>query len=709
MSLDLGHEPAPAVRTEKSGSVAVIEIDNPPVNAASQAVRKGILAALRDAAADPAIAAIVLAGAGKTFVAGADIREFDGPLLEPHFPDVCSAIEDCPKPVVAALHGAALGGGLELALAAHARAMAAGAVLGLPEVKLGLIPGAGGTQRLPRLADAAHAFEIASTGRHVSAQEAAQLGIVDRVVAPDALREEAMRLAAGLAETSPRRTRLLPVRLSDASAFEAAKSKALARARGQAAPAALAEAMTAALDGDFAAGCALERRLFLELRGSAQAKAMRHVFFAERQAGKLPGLRDVKAQQIDRIGIVGAGTMGAGIAGACLAAGFEVVLADPDEAARERAKKRIGDILNKAGVKGPGAAPQPGALSIASGLDDLAGCGLVIEAVFEEMAVKSAVMADLARIVPAGAVIATNTSYLDVNQLAAATGRPQDVVGLHFFAPAEIMRLVEIVRGAATSPGALAAALGFAKRLGKLPVIAGVCDGFIGNRILSVYRREMEYALEDGALPWEVDAALEAYGFAMGPFAVSDLSGLDIAWARRKRLAATRDPAERYVAVADRLCEMGRFGRKTGAGWYRYEGGKRLPDPAVSAVIAEERERKGLTARSVSAAEIQGRARAATVNEAAAILEEGVAASPADIDLVLIYGYGYPVWRGGPLFDADRVGLPAIFAEVERICAANGARARPAPLLRDLAERGARFETWASERDVSPAKIPRAP
>jgi 3-hydroxyacyl-CoA dehydrogenase len=424
---------------------------------------------------------------------------------------------------------------------------------------------------------------------------------------------------------------------------------------------------------------------------------MRHVFFAERQAGRLPAIREAKPQALTAIGIVGAGTMGSGIAGACLAAGFDVVLADPDEAARERAGKRIAEILKKAGK----AASESGALTITSKLGELAGCGLIIEAVFEDMAVKSAVMADLARIASAGAIIATNTSYLDVNRLAEATGRAQDVAGLHFFAPAEIMRLVEIVRGAATSTGTLATALSFAKRLGKLPVIAGVCDGFIGNRILSVYRREMEYALEDGALPWEVDAALEAYGFAMGPFAVSDLSGLDIAWARRKRLTATRDPAERYVTVADRLCEMSRFGRKTGAGWYKYEGGKRLSDPAVAALISEERERKGLTAHTVSAAEIQARARAAIVNEAAAILEEGVAASPADIDLVLIYGYGYPVWRGGPLFDADRVGLPAIFAEVERMFAANGPGAKPSPLLRELAERGLTFEAWSSAKDGS--------
>ncbi len=693
--------PITPVRLTRTGSVAVIEIDNPPVNAASQAVRAGLLAALLDSAADPSIAAIVLMGAGKTFVAGADIREFDGLLLEPHLPDVCSAIEDCPKPVVAALHGTALGGGCELALAAHARIMAEGSVLGLPEVKLGLIPGAGGTQRLPRLADAAAAFEIASSGRVVQAKEAAQLGIVDHVLPLAALREEAVQLAAALAGQPMRRTRALPLRLSDPTAFEAAKTQALARARGQAAPVALAEAMTAALTHNFAQGCAIERRLFLELRGSDQARAMRHVFFAERQAGRPPGLRGASPRPVSSIGIAGAGTMGTGIAGACLAAGFDVVVAEPDDTARERAGKRIADIVEKAKSR-QSAAAKPGALRIENALAGLAGCGLVIEAVFEDTAVKTGVLAQLGRIAAAGAVIATNTSYLDVNELAEASGRPQDIIGLHFFAPAEIMRLVEVVRGKKSAPDAIATGLAIARRLGKLPVVAGVCDGFIGNRILSVYRREMEYALEDGALPWEVDAALEAYGFAMGPFAVSDLSGLDIAWARRKRLALTRDPAVRYFAAADRLCEMGRFGRKTGSGWYRYEGNKRLPDPAVEAVIFEERQRKGVVPRAVSADEIQSRARAAIVNEAAGILEEGIAASPSDIDLVLINGYGYPVWRGGPLFDADRVGLANVLKDVERMCSANGTGFEPAAQLRDLAARGTTFAAWAnSESQIS--------
>ena len=686
-----------AVRVTRSGAVAVIEISNPPVNAASQAVRAGLVAALREAVANSAIAAIVLVGAGKTFVAGADIREFDGPPAEPHLPDVCGVIEDCPKPVVAALNGPALGGGCELALAAHARIMAEGAALGLPEVKLGLIPGAGGTQRLPRLADAAAAFEIAASGRNVQAQEAARLGIADAVVPLSDLHSEAARLAESLAGKAPRRTCALPVRLADPAAFEAAKVKALARARGQAAPVALATAMTAALEADFAAGCAVERRLFLELRGSDQSKAMRHVFFAERQAGRLPELKNVEPRPVARIGIVGAGTMGSGIAGACLAAGFEVVLADPDEGARERGQKRIAGILQKAAERG-GNRAKDNALTLAEGYGGFATCDLVVEAVFEDLAVKTALMAELARVAPKNAVIATNTSYLDVNQLAAATGRPQDVIGLHFFAPAEIMRLVEVVRAAASAPDAIATGLQVARRLGKLPVVAGVCDGFIGNRILSVYRREMEYALEDGALPWEVDAALEAYGFAMGPFAVSDLSGLDIAWARRNWLAATRNPAERYVEVADKLCEMGRFGRKTGSGWYRYDGTKRLPDPEVAAIVAEERQRKGVTPRPVPAEEIQSRARAAIVNEAARILEEGIAASPSDIDLVLTNGYGYPVWRGGPMFDADRAGLAGVLTDIEWMCASNGVGFEPAALLYELVSRGETFADWGKAR-----------
>lgn len=689
------------VRTIRTGGVAIIEIDNPPVNAASQAVRSGIMAALREAVVAPDVAAIVLACAGRTFVAGADIREFDGPLLEPHLPDVCLAIEDSEKPVVAALHGSALGGGCELALAAHARIMAEEAVLGLPEVKLGLIPGAGGTQRLPRLTDCLAAFEIASSGRNVRAEEALRLGIVDFVVSSAALREEAVQLAMRLAGTTLRRTRSFPVRLFDPAAFEATKTKALGRARGQAAPIALATAITAAAKSEFATGCALERQLFLELRASDQAKAMRHVFFAERQAGRLPELRGVEPRQVASIGIVGAGTMGAGIAGACLRAGFDVVLADPDEGARGRAAQRIAEILQKssASASGDGQASASGTLQMTDTLSALSACGLLIEAVFEDMAVKSKVMADFGAVASAGAVIATNTSYLDINQLSASTGRARDVIGLHFFAPAEVMRLVEVIRAGESSLDALATGLNIARRLGKLPVVAGACDGFIGNRILSVYRREMEYALEDGALPCEVDAALEDYGFAMGPFAVSDLSGLDIAWARRKRLAATRNPAERYIRVADRLCQMGRFGRKSGSGWYRYEGGKRLPDPVVAQIIAEERQAKGITPRTVTAEEIQARVRAAIVNEAARILEEGVAASPGDIDLALIYGYGYPIWRGGPLFDADKVGLAVIQRDIDRMCEANGAGFVPSQKLRALAARDSTFEHWAQDAE----------
>ncbi len=427
---------AVAVRVARSGAVAQIEIDNPPVNAASQAVRAGIVAALHAAAADAAVAAIVIAGAGKTFVAGADIRELDGPLLEPHLPDVCAAIENCPKPVVAALNGAALGGGCELALASHGRIAAEGAVLGLPEVKLGLIPGAGGTQRLPRIVDVAVAFEIASSGRNIQAEEALRLGIVDAVVPAAGLRGEALRLAESLAGKAPRRTCARPVKLADMAAFEAAAAKAIARGRGQACAAALATAMTAAIEGDFSAGCATERRLFLDLRGSDQSKAMRHVFFAEREAGRLPELKTIEARPVARIGIVGAGTMGSGIAGACLAAGFEVVLADSNEEARERASKRIEGILQKAAERG-GSKAKDNALTLAEGYDGFANCDLVIEAVFEDMAVKTALLAELARIAPANAVIATNTSYLDVNRLAEATGLPQDVIGLHFFAPAE--------------------------------------------------------------------------------------------------------------------------------------------------------------------------------------------------------------------------------------------------------------------------------
>jgi 3-hydroxyacyl-CoA dehydrogenase len=684
------------IRVERCGDVAVIVIDNPPVNALSQAVRQGLMEAVATIEGDSSVTAAIITGAGRLFSAGSDIREFDAPPLTPDVLEVCAAIEGSAKPVVAAIRGTALGGGLELAMACHARLFAHGASAGLPEVRLGLI---GGTQRLPRLVDATAALEMIVSGRSVSAARARALGLADAVAPAEGLREAAVVQARRLAREGVRRTGALPVRLADRAAFDAAAAKARARARGQHSIEAAVEAVASALEVPFEEGLAHEHARFMELRRSVQARALRHLFFAERAAGS-PRQLAAEPRPVETVGILGAGTMGAGIAAICIAAGFRAILAEPSAEARERAKGRIAAHLDSQVAAGEllpeDAEARRVALLIANDAAALAAADLVIEAVSEDMEVKQAALRELGRLLRPGAVIASNTSYLDLVLLAEAAGRPQDAIGLHFFAPPERMRLVELVRHDRAAPDALATGLALARRLGKLPVVVGASEGFVGNRILAMWRREMEYALEDGALPHEVDAALEAYGFPMGPFAVADLSGLDIAWARRKQLAARRPPQERYLEVADRLCEMGRLGRKTGAGWYRYEGSERRPDPEVAALIAAARAARGLTPRPVPAVEIQHRALAAIVNEAAKLLEEGVAARPGDIDLVLVHGYGFPAWRGGPLYAADRIGAAAILAEVEKLHAANGPGFEPAPLLRRLAAAGEGFHAPAA-------------
>jgi len=682
------------VRLFSTSPVALIEIDNPPVNATSQAVRAGLLVALGEADRNPQIAAVVLACAGRTFVAGADIREFGQPPREPHLPDVINAIEACSKPVVAAIHGTALGGGCEIALACHARVMEPGAALGLPEVKLGLVPGAGGTQRLPRLVGMEAAIDLVSSGRTVKAAEALRLGLVDRLSDRD-LRTDAMDLAREMIGKPPRRTGEQPVTGMDAQAAVAKVAEIRRKARGAEAPGRAAELVLLAASLPLAEGMAREREAFLELRSSEQSAALRHAFFAEREVMRVPGLDNVAPRPIQKVGIIGAGTMGSGIAIAFADAGFDVKVVETNEQALAAGKARISDIYDKQVVSGRlTTAARDERLALIGyeiGTTSLSDRDLVVEAVFEDLEVKRSLFRDLDAILTPGAVLATNTSYLDVGLIADATARPADVLGLHFFSPANVMKLVEIVRTDATAADVVATGLAIAKRLRKVPVVCRVCDGFVGNRILTRYRQQAEYLLEEGALPHEVDAAMEAFGFPMGPFAVSDLAGLDIAWARRKRLAATRDPRERYVDVADRLCEAGRFGRKTGAGWYRYEGGKREPDPFVTALIEEASQRRGLTRRAISAAEIQARLRAAMVNEACKILDERIVERPLDVDVVMMHGYGYPAWRGGPLFEADRVGLKAILDHVNERARLDGPGWEPASGLVSRAASGARF------------------
>ncbi|PWR20984.1 3-hydroxyacyl-CoA dehydrogenase NAD-binding domain-containing protein [Zavarzinia compransoris] len=658
----------PVVATRRQGRVMVVEIANPPVNALSAAVRQGLLSALRAAEAARGVTALVLTGGAARFVAGADIREFGHPPVPPSLPEVLEAIAGSPLPVVAAIGGAALGGGLELALACDGRVANIGASLGLPEVNLGIIPGAGGTQRLPRLIGLARAIEMIAGGKPVPAKKAAGMGLVDRVVEGDPL-----PAAIALAETLTGKHRLSDLTPPATGDVEAAIAAACPRGK---APAAVLAAIKVIREGaalPFAEGLALERRTFIELRDSEEAAARRHLFLAERSAPRIDGL-SAPAKAIGLVGVIGAGTMGTGITLALIAAGFPVILVERDAAGLDRGIERIRDQLARrvaaSRLTAEAMAAQLALITGATELATLAPVDLVIEAAFEDMAVKRELFATLDRITRPDAILATNTSYLDVNEIADVTTRPEKVLGLHFFSPAHVMRLLEIVRAAQTGDEALATALALAKKIGKLAVVAGVCDGFIGNRIFSAYRRQCEFLLEEGATPEAVDGALEAFGFAMGPFAVADLAGLDISWSRRKRLAASRDPRERYSSVADTLCEAGRFGQKTGAGWYRYPG--REPDPIVHRAIEDAAARAGITRRPLGPAEIQQRVLAAMVNEAALVLEDGIAARPSDIDIVLVHGYGFPAAKGGPLFWASRQERAALETALEAVAQSTG-------------------------------------
>jgi 3-hydroxyacyl-CoA dehydrogenase len=669
-----------AVRVERGQGLAFVIIDNPPINAGSFAVRAGLLEAIGRLAGDDNVAAIVLIGAGKTFVAGADIREFGKPLRDPQLPAVIAAIEQCGKPVIAAIHGAALGGGFELALGCDARIATPDALVGLPEVTLGIIPGAGGTQRLPRIIGLAAAIELITSGRRLQGAEAQRLGLIDEVVAGNTsgdLRAAALRHARELAGRK-RRISELPVPAPPAGAIERAAEEAIKGARGRVAVREAIEAVRNATRMPFAAALAEERAVFQRLRQSEDAAALRYLFFAEREAARIPGIGDAAPRPIADIGIVGAGTMGAGISVCFLDAGLPVRLIERDAPSLERGVERIRGVyrrLVESGRMTPDESERRLArLTPALSLSSLAHVDLVVEAVFEDMAIKQALFRDLDRLVKPGAILASNTSYLDLDALAGVTSRPADVVGLHFFSPANVMRLLEIVRGRATAPEVLRTALALAKTIRKLPVVARVGEGFIGNRIFSAYRTQCELMLEEGAYPGEVDAALVAFGFAMGPFAVGDLAGLDIAWQTRKRLAAARDPKARYPEILDRLCEAGRFGQKTGAGWYRYPDGARrgTSDPEVHAIIDKSSAAKGIARHPFTAEQIQWRALAAMINEAALLLAEGIAARPSDVDLVLVNGYGFPAHKGGPLSWASRRPRQEVAAALDTFAAATG-------------------------------------
>ncbi|MGR3502692.1 3-hydroxyacyl-CoA dehydrogenase NAD-binding domain-containing protein [Pseudaestuariivita sp.] len=649
------------VTVEQSGDIARVTIDNPPVHAISHAVREGLVAAIaRTEAMD--VVAVVLRTAGKTFVAGADVREFNAPPQPPHLPGVVTALESVTKPWVAALHGAALGGGLELALGCHYRVALHSARMGLPEVLLGLIPGAGGTVRLPRLVGAHQALSMATSGRHVPATEALETGLIDHLVDADldAAAEQFARACA--AQPLPLSVLQRPLPAWDANGFEAEAEKVARRARGQLSPVAAADAVRRAMTLPPEEALAAERSAFLTLKDDPQSKALRHIFFAERAAGKSWLTLDTAPAPHRHIGVVGGGNMGAGIAAACLLAGLKVTLVERDATSAAAGRKRVEKILQGSLNRGR-LSPEdhPRVLSNFQSADvfgALAPCDLVIEAVFEDLDVKAEVFERLDAVTRPDAVLATNTSYLDIDAIAASVREPSRVIGLHFFSPAHVMKLLELVLPAKASAQAIATGVALGKRLGKVTVPAKVCDGFIGNRILAAYRREAEQMLEDGALPQDVDGALKAFGFPMGVFEVQDLSGLDIAWAMRKRRYAEDPEGTPRAPIADALCEQGRFGRKAERGWYNYAAGRADTDADVTALIERHSASKGIRRRAIPPEEIIARLINVMQVEGQAILDEGIAATAGDIDVVMVNGYGFPRWRGGPMFmvDAARAG-----------------------------------------------------
>jgi len=690
------------VTRELRGKVLLVTIDHAPVNALSADVRRGLLAAIEAADSDPSVQAVLIVGAGRNFIAGADIREFGKPPVPPSLPDVCNRIEACTKPVVAAIHGAALGGGLEVALAAHYRIAVDGSKLGLPEVQLGLLPGAGGTQRTPRLIGARAALDLMLSGRHANAQEALALGLVDRLGSSDDILAEGLayvhELLAGHAPV--RRTRdatALNDRAASLAVVATARAETAKKSRGLFSPLKIVDAVEAAIAQPFEDGLRRERQLFLECLDSPQRAGLVHAFFAEREVLKAPETRDTKPRALNAIGVVGGGTMGAGIAVAVLDAGLPVTMIERDEASLARGRAHIEKVYDGLIAKGRMSAEKKAQLMArwtgSTSYDALADADLVIEAVFEDLAVKQAVFAELDRVCKPGAVLATNTSYLDIDAIAASISRPADVIGLHFFSPANIMKLLEVVVPKAVSADVVATAFELAKKLRKTPVRAGVCDGFIGNRILAVYRSAADAMMEDGASPYQIDAAVRAFGFPMGPFQVVDLAGGDIGWAARKRRAATRNPAARYVQIADRLCERGWFGQKTGRGFYLYPEGSRSgqPDPEVETIIDAERVRAGITPREFSDDEIIRSYMAAMINEGANVVHERIALRPLDVDVTFLYGYGFPRYRGGPMKYADMIGLPRILADIREFAKEDALFWRASPLLIDLVERGADF------------------
>ena len=686
------------VSLAREGAVAVITVDHPPVNALSQAVREGLVNCVEEAEGDAGVSAIVIACAGRTFIAGADIKEFGKPPLEPYLPDVVNRIEACSKPVVAAIHGTALGGGFEVALGCHYRIADGGAAVGLPEVNLGLLPGASGTQRLPRLVGAEAAMDIMLSGKPVKAPAALDLGAIDRIADGDDLRAAATTYAESCVQEGPRRIRDMSVADVDPAVFKARRQAIAPRTRGLVSPGKIIDAVEIAATESFDDGCAAEREFFLECMASPQSSGLRHAFFAERGVAKVPGIdKGTPVRDLSKMAVIGAGTMGAGIAYAGLTTGFEVTLIDNSEEGLARGEKTVRGLYAGGVERGKIAAEDMQAgldrFATSRGYEDIADVDIVIEAVFESMAVKKEVFGALDDVLKEGAILASNTSTLSIDEIASATGRPGDVIGLHFFSPAHIMRLLEIVRGEKTGDDVIATSLALAKRMRKVGVVVGNCPGFVGNRMLYSYGRENQLLMLEGAAPEYIDKVLYDWGMAMGPNAVGDLAGLDIGYkGRKERPDIPDDP--RYYRVADVLVEMGRYGQKTGRGTYLYEEGSRkpVPDPEVTAIIEAEAEKLGVEQRDIDEQEIIDRCIYALVTEGARILEDGIASRSADIDVVWMNGYGFPRHRGGPMHYADTVGLDQVLARVREFEDQFGSLYwEPPTLLVELAESGRKF------------------
>jgi 3-hydroxyacyl-CoA dehydrogenase len=698
----------------RDGEIGVITVNNPPVNALSPGVPEGIAAAVEQITNDDSIKGGVLIGGGRTFIAGADIKEF-GKITsgqrkrDLNFLEVIKAIEDCPKPMVAAIHGTAFGGGLETAMGFHYRVAAPSAQVGQPEVKLGIIPGAAGTQRLPRLAGVAKATQMCADGNPIGAKEALEFGIVDRIVEGDLLQGAVAFLREKIAGGErPPKTRERNDRLGDeatnAAIFEAARAQAKKAARGMMAPMAAIDAVEAATKLPFEEALAREAELFKECLFSDQSKAMIHVFFGEREVAKIPDVsKDTEVFEIKKAAVIGAGTMGGGIAMNYANAGVPVILREVTQEALDRGmatiRKNYENSVKKGRFTQEVMDQRMALIKPQLGYDGFEEADIITEAVFEGMELKKQVFGELDRVAKPGAVLASNTSTLNIDEIASATSRPEFVIGHHYFSPANVMRLLEIVRGKATSKEVIATSMALSKRLKKVGVLVGNCYGFVGNRMLHQYGREAQFLVEEGAEPQDVDGALYKFGMAMGPLAVGDLAGLDVGWRIRKEHAHLQKPGVRYPKVADRLCEMGRYGQKTGAGWYKYdENRNRIPDPEVDALIEQVAAEQGLKRRKITEEEIIERTQYALINEGAKILEEGIALRAVDIDIIYINGYGYPAWRGGPMWYADTVGLKKVYERVNQFHEEHGELWEPAPLLKRLAEAGKTFADFDKEK-----------